>query len=94
MLDDFASSSLYLLGMNVTNRKTSEAGELLAEFIQNLLSKWSFVPDGLSAIGYNTSDIDTLIKGTLPQKKVLDIAPRQAKPEDLGKLFESSMKLF
>jgi hydroxyacid-oxoacid transhydrogenase len=82
-------------GANVTNVKRDGAGEVLAEHILRLLEQWrSFVPDGLSAVGYSNSDVDMLIKGTLPQKKVLDVSPRQPKPEDLGLLFERSMKLF
>jgi hydroxyacid-oxoacid transhydrogenase len=83
-----------LLGINTANAKRDHAGELIAEYLLNLLSQWSFVPNGLSEIGYSQSDIDKLIKGTLPQRKVLDIAPKQASPDDIGKLFESSMKLF
>lgn len=83
-----------MTGLDVTNKKASMAGELLAEYIQNLLSEWKFVPNGLKEVGYSQSDIDQLVKGTLPQKKVLDIAPRQATPDDLGKLFEKSMTLF
>ena len=82
------------LGINMTNRNSSAAGEFIAEYIQNLLSQWKFVPNGLKEVGYSQSDIDRLIKGTLPQKKVLDIAPRQATPDDLGRLFEKSMVLF
>jgi hypothetical protein len=60
-----------------------------------LLDRWSdFIPDGLNAIGYEDDDIDMLVKGTLPQRKVLDISPRQANPDDLGNLFMKSMKLF
>ena len=84
-----------LLGANVTNAKRDGAGEILAEHILTLLQKWSrFIPDGLQAVGYSQSDLDMLVKGTLPQKKVLDIAPRQPKPDDLAHLFEKSMKLF
>lgn len=82
------------LGANVNNVKPADAGRLLADTIRNLLSRWNFVPDGLKAIGYTSSDVDTLIKGTLPQRKVLDVAPRQPTPDDLGQLFSKSMTLF
>jgi hydroxyacid-oxoacid transhydrogenase len=89
------SGDWWLAGVNVATAKRGAAGDLIAEHILTLLQKWSrFVPNGLSAIGYSGSDIDSLVQGTLPQKKVLDIAPRQPTPEDLAKLFEQSMKLF
>ncbi|KIJ57033.1 hypothetical protein M422DRAFT_40580 [Sphaerobolus stellatus SS14] len=33
------------------------------------------VPRGLKAIGYTSSDLDSLIEGTIPQRRVLDLAP-------------------
>lgn len=84
-----------LLGADVSRVKTNDAGLVLADTILKLLDRWSeFIPDGLNAIGYEDRDIDMLVKGTLPQRKVLDISPRQASPDDLGNLFMKSMKLF
>jgi hydroxyacid-oxoacid transhydrogenase len=84
-----------LLGINMINVKRTMAGDKIAEYIITLLNEWSrFVPNGLAGIGYGQEDIDALVKGTLPQKKVLDIAPRQPTPSDLQGLFEKSMKLF
>jgi hydroxyacid-oxoacid transhydrogenase len=45
----------------------------------------------LKAVGYSSSDIDTLIEGTLPQHRVTKLSPRPAGPEELGKLFEDAM---
>lgn len=44
--------------------------ETLARFLDNL-----GVPRGLKAIGYTRSDIDALVDGTIPQRRVLDLAP-------------------
>ena len=49
------------------------------------------VPNGLKAIGYTSSDIDTLVEGTLPQHRVTKLSPRPASPEDLAGLFERAM---
>lgn len=33
------------------------------------------VPRGLTAVGYTKADIPRLVEGTLPQRRVLDLAP-------------------
>lgn len=83
------------LGANISTVKPKDAGLLLKDTILNLLDRWrGFVPDGLQEMGYASEDVERLVKGALPQRKVLDIAPRQPKPEDLQMLLERSMKLF
>lgn len=42
---------LGFVGANVTNRKAVDAGLIIADYIRDLLSNWSFVPDGLNAVG-------------------------------------------
>ncbi|KAG6817404.1 hypothetical protein H0H87_009048 [Tephrocybe sp. NHM501043] len=44
--------------------------EAIARFLDNL-----GVPRGLKAVGYTTNDLDILVEGTLPQRRVLDLAP-------------------
>ena len=51
--------------------------------------------DGLSGVGYRSDiDLDRLVKGTLPQRKVLDVAPKRVQPDDIAALLSNSMKLF
>jgi hydroxyacid-oxoacid transhydrogenase len=52
------------------------------------------VPNGLTAVGYSSSDIDALVKGTLPQHRVTKLSPRPANEEDLARLFESAMTAY
>ena len=33
------------------------------------------IPRGLTSIGYTRADIDRLVEGTIPQRRVLDLAP-------------------
>lgn len=44
--------------------------EAIAQFLDGL-----GVPRGLKAVGYTRADVDRLVEGTLPQRRVLDLAP-------------------
>jgi hydroxyacid-oxoacid transhydrogenase len=67
--------------------------ETIARFLDNL-----GVPRGLKAIGYNSSDVAMLVKGTLPQRRVLDLAPGigdvagEDGTEHLTRIIEGSMQ--
>ncbi|KZT60716.1 Dehydroquinate synthase-like protein [Calocera cornea HHB12733] len=52
----------------------SDVGQLLFDSIAKFLDSLG-VPRGLRAIGYNESDVAALVEGTLPQRRVLDLAP-------------------
>jgi hydroxyacid-oxoacid transhydrogenase len=45
----------------------------------------------LSAVGYTAKDVDKLVEGTLPQRRVLNIAPRPVTADDLRALFLESL---
>jgi len=42
-------------------------------------------------LGYERSDIPALVAGTLPQRRVLDLAPSSIARDDLHELFENAM---
>ncbi|KAF8338751.1 putative alcohol dehydrogenase [Cantharellus anzutake] len=44
--------------------------EAIAEFLDSL-----GVPRGLEAVGYGKDDVEMIVQGTLPQRRVLDLAP-------------------
>jgi hydroxyacid-oxoacid transhydrogenase len=75
----------------------SSIGAHLFEAIAQFLDKLG-VPRGLKAIGYKRNDVNMLVEGTLPQRRVLDLAPgiSDAVGEDekyhLGKIIENSME--
>jgi hydroxyacid-oxoacid transhydrogenase len=50
------------------------------------------MPNGLSGVGYSDADIEALTDRTLPQKRLLDIAPRDISRDDLRQLFKDSMR--
>jgi len=67
--------------------------EAIATFLDNL-----GVPRGLVAVGYTKSDVDMLVEGTLPQRRVLDLAPGigdvvgEDGREHLRRIIENSME--
>lgn len=44
--------------------------DAIAKFLDDL-----HVPRGLKAVGYTEKDVDRIVEGTLPQRRVLDLAP-------------------
>lgn len=44
--------------------------EAIARFLEAL-----GVPRGLKAVGYTAADVEMLVDGTMPQRRVLDLAP-------------------
>ena len=53
------------------------------------------VEDGIGGLGYSYSDIPDLVKGTLPQRRVLNIAPRlEQEQEDLSSILEKSLTVY
>ena len=80
-----------ILGANTSRMKPEDAGDIVADQIIRFMQRLK-VPNGLSAVGYTTSDIPALVKGTLPQHRVTKLSPRPAGEEDLSRLFEHSMK--
>ena len=78
------------LGADTSNARDTDAGKILADRITWFMRELK-VPNGLKAIGYTSSDINTLIEGTLPQHRVTKLSPRPAGPQELGKLFEDAM---
>jgi hypothetical protein len=46
------------------------------------------------AVGYSEKDIQELVKGTLPQRRVLNLSPKPVDVPELTILFKNSMKLY
>ena len=78
------------LGADDRQRSAADAGDVLADRITWFMRELK-VPNGLKAVGYSSSDIDTLVEGTLPQHRVTKLSPRPAGPDELARLFEASM---
>ena len=80
-----------LIGADASNAAEEDAGEVLADAIIALMRQVG-MPNGLSAVGFESDDIPALVEGTLPQHRVTKLSPRPADPEDLSKLFQDAMR--
>jgi len=79
-----------LLGVDTSNAKKEDAGDILANVIVSLMKK-NGMPNGLSSVGFTAEDADRLVEGTLPQHRVTGLSPRPFTPDDLKKLFLDSL---
>ena len=79
-----------VLGAPVAGVKLEDAGKVLADQITSFMQRLN-VPNGLKAIGYESSDIPALVEGTLPQHRVTKLSPRPADEDALAAMFEDAM---
>jgi hydroxyacid-oxoacid transhydrogenase len=83
-------------GVDISNVKLESAGEVLAEALMKFLEELGDQPKGLKDLGFGSEHIDALVEGTIPQARVLKLAPGlasdlQAEKEQLRALFEDAM---
>ncbi|KAK5662041.1 hypothetical protein OQA88_10154 [Cercophora sp. LCS_1] len=83
-------------GVNISNVKKESAGEVLAEALAKFLADLGDQPAGLKDLGFGREHIEELVEGTIPQARVLMLAPGLAKEleaerDQLRKLFEESL---
>lgn len=81
-------------GVDISTVKRESAGEVLGEALANFLSRLGDQPRGLKDLGFRKEHIDDLVEGTLPQRRVLMLAPNLRLDEEkqqLTTLFEESL---
>lgn len=84
-------------GVDISNVKRDSAGEVLSEALAEFLVKLGDQPRGLKDLGFNRSHISTLVEGTIPQARVLMLAPslemkdQDVEREQLTALFEDAL---
>ncbi|KAI0036725.1 iron-containing alcohol dehydrogenase 1 [Vararia minispora EC-137] len=82
---------------SITSISDASVGQHLFEEIARFLDELG-VPRGLKAVGYAREDVSMLVDGTIPQRRVLDLAPGvgdvagEDGREHLTKLLESSLE--
>jgi len=84
--------------IDTSNVKLENAGEVLSKALAKFLADLGDQPRGLKALGFNRSYLDTLIKGTILQARVLMLAPNldtsggEEERQQLTQLFEDAME--
>jgi hydroxyacid-oxoacid transhydrogenase len=83
-------------GVDVSNVKRESAGEVLADALTRFLADLGDQPKGLKELGFGMGDVEALVEGTIPQARVLMLAPGLAtelerEKDQLRKLFEDAM---
>ena len=85
-------------GVDISNVKKESAGEVLSEALAKFLVGLGDQPRGLKALGFKPSHVDMLVEGTIPQARVLQLAPNldtsggSEEREQLAGLFEDAME--
>lgn len=83
-------------GVDISNVKEENAGAVLGEALEKFLSELGDQPSGLKDLGFTSEHLDDLVEGTLPQARVLMLAPGlseeiQEERQQLRALFEDAM---
>lgn len=68
-------------------------GLILGDVIRDYCRKLK-IDDGLTALGYDRSDIPALAEATMPQERVTKLAPREKTKEDYVSILEDSLTMY
>jgi len=85
-------------GVDISQVKKESAGEVLSEALARFLSDLGDQPSGLKAMGFTKDHLDTLVNGTMPQHRVLQLVPNldnsggEEQRQQLRTLFEEAME--
>lgn len=79
------------LGADISGAKEEDAGEILADAVIGFMKRLG-IPNGLGGVGYTKDDIPKLVEGTLPQHRVIKIAPRKVGEKELNEIFADAMR--
>jgi hydroxyacid-oxoacid transhydrogenase len=78
------------LGADVSRTRPEDAGRVLADRIRWFVDRFR-LPAGLRGIGYSSSDIPKLVEGTLLQRRLTTLSPREAGEGELTAIFERAL---
>lgn len=79
------------MGADIRGAEAAEGGDLLADRIIEMM-KETGLPNGIGGVGYGEEDIPSLVKGTLPQQRLLVMSPTPVGEAELTQLFKDAMR--
>lgn len=82
-----------LLGVDIANAKRADAGRILGDTVREYMQRIK-IENGLKALGFSSEDVPQLVQGTLPQARIIGLAPRAQTEDDLAALFDNSMTVY
>ena len=68
-----------------------DAGEILAQRMMELM-RATGVPNGLTGLGYKESHCHALTDGAMPQRRLLDNAPKSPTREDVFNIYNAALQ--
>ena len=85
-----------IFGVDISTIKKESAGDVLSEALASFLVNLGGQPRGLRELGFQSSHLDDLVEGTIPQRRLLMLAPNLSEDvsverEQLRRLFEDAM---
>ncbi|NIA67368.1 iron-containing alcohol dehydrogenase [Pelagibius litoralis] len=78
------------LGADLRGAGEGDAGEVLSSQIVALMRQTG-MPNGLSGVGYEETDLAPLTEGAYPQRRLLDNAPREISRDRLTDLYRDAL---
>ncbi len=80
-----------LLGAEIDDASPDEGGEALSEQLVNMM-RVTDMPNGISEVGYDNSDISDLADGAFMQQRLLGNAPCEVTHENLEQMYSAAIR--
>jgi hydroxyacid-oxoacid transhydrogenase len=73
-----------------TERQAHEREQLPAVLVE--LMRDIGIPNGIGAVGFTEADVADLVPGTMKQRRLLDVCPRQPTEDDIAAILTNSLQ--
>ena len=78
------------LGADISRAQHADAGKILSDCLIDYMRKLN-MPNGLSAVGYNSDDIPKMVEAVYPQLRLTSLSPRPVSKDDVQQIFEDAI---